>query len=260
MKSNALVQCLLFVFAVAISQISLANQPEPSQDQRKKITAEYQVKASFFALPIKARISVERLEQDIYVASVKLKSPFFKVVQSEKARIQQCSLELLSIDSLGDRVGAKSWDEHVEVKWPEKLVSYQDEGEQFPEYQAEFLPTGFVSIFAHQYMSYHSQKNQQSLSYTQSKKGWRIDYRNEGLEKSLSNKFYKDSVDAIRFIIPREDMKTDDLPSIWYVPEKLGSFPLRMSMKLGVFHIDVQLKSLNANEQEVSSFFQDWNC
>ncbi len=250
--------CFVMSFFL-ISEVSAADQ-ESSRDDLKKITAEYQVKASFFALPIKAKISVERLEEGIYVASVKLKSPFFKVVQSEKARIQQCSLELLSIDSMGNRLGDKPWDEHVEIKWPEKVVSYQDEGEHFPEYQAEFLPTGFVSIFAHQYISFNKQKNQQALTYTQSKKGWRIDYQTLDAGNRITSKFFDEPVQTIRFIIPREGMKTDDMPSVWYAPEHLGSFPLLMSMKLGVFHIDVKLKSLSADEQEITRFFDDWSC
>jgi len=240
------------------------NGGEIPHEAQQRFEADYQVKTSFFPLPIRAVIVVERVEPDIYLASVKVKSPFFKVDQIEKARIVDCNVQLLEVESEGDRVGAKPWKEHVIVDWPERVVNYrfQDMGgkENVYEYQVSEIPTGFVSFFAQQYVALSSGKENVSLVYTQSEKGWLLESRYKGVDKDVSNKFYKDEVNAHRFLVPRRNMDEKDMPNIWYKPGDLGSFPLKMAMKLGVFRLEVKLKEIDGDKEEIQRFFRAWNC
>jgi len=230
-------------FILFFSSEVLAEIKENNADKNvpQKIHANYHVKASFFALPITAKITVAKIEPQIYQANIKLSSPFFKVDQKETAKIHECKIQLLEISSKGSRLGAIDCDEKISLSWPDKRVSYRD-GENKPHhYVAPFEPTGFTSLFAHQFISLAQNdviaSKQKALTYTQSSRGWRMDYVNVGLDKGVKNRFFDNEVQATRFIVTREDLSQEDAPSIWYKPEKLGALPLKMTMKLGVFRV-----------------------
>jgi hypothetical protein len=224
------------------------------------INAHYQVKASFFALPIKAKISVKKLEQNKYQASINLKSPFFKVSQTEVARIQSCQLKLLSVHSTGGRIGASDWDEKVNISWPSRMVSYVDGNNKTTKYKSTKEPTGFTTIYAHQYLAINKHIDYLRLMYVQSKKGWQMDHKYRGVDTNVQNRFFDKNVEAHRFINPRGDLQESDMPTVWFTPDALGAFPLKMAMKLGVFRVEVNLKKLDASQEEVQNFFHEWGC
>jgi len=247
-----------------------------------EIRANYQLKASFFSLPITVKIGVKKINQEIYQASINLNSPFLKVEQKETARIKQCSIELLEIKSKGSRVGAQDWDESVSVSWPQKLVSYQDGKNNNHEYLALSEPTGFASLFAHQFvflrslseqsqsktfehessMQESSQSNSMSktLIYTQSVSGWPVIFEVKERAETTKNKFFGHPVPADKIEISLAGNEEEDLPTVWYYPEKLGAFPLKMAMRLGVLKIDTNLKTINANSNQILQFFDEWGC
>lgn len=259
--------CSLF-FLFTLTEWVQANE---SSDPVQEIRANYQLKASFFALPITAKISVKKLKPEIYQASINVSSPFIKVDQKETARIKQCSIELLEITSTGKRMGADDWDESVSVSWPQKAVTYQDAKKKRHEYLAVHEPTGFTSLFAHQFiflgnMFAQNQINQPSnfksktLIYTQSSNGIAMSFEAKGRMETIKNKFFEQPVHADKFVISHESIGNEDLPSIWYFPEKLGAFPLKMAMKLGVFKIETNLKTIDADSKQILQFFDEWGC
>lgn len=244
------------VLIFLLSPWSLAETEQNAQ----KITANYQVKAGFFPLPIKARISVEQIDHERYQASIVIKSPVFKVNQQEIARIRACNVELLEVRSKGDRIGADSWDEQIRITWPSKEVHYQDGEKLKQSYTASHTPTGFVSFFAHQYSALHKKQKQNTLLYTQSAKGWPTGFIYKGLDASVDNLYFRKGVDAYRFVTPRKGMDEADMPTVWYVPDKLGAFPVHMSMKLGVFRVEVKLKDISASPEQIKDLFAGWQC
>ena len=267
-------QQVLSVFIVLLSIVNFTYAQETQVDSSvtrkmaapnkieapEKIEAKYRVKASFFALPLKAKITIRKLEKAQYSADIFLKSPFFKVDQQEVARIQQCNVELVSVKSKGKRIGANDWDEKVQVKWPERQVTYlYDEGKR-KEYRASQSPTGFTSFFAHQYTALFKKNKNKQLTYTQSSKGWETSFLYKGIDKKVANHYFDNAVSAERFVTPRPNTLEADMPTVWYMPAELASIPLKMAMKLGVFKLEVSLKDLNASKAEVQAFFSEWGC
>lgn len=258
-----------FICVLICQPLAVESNEEPqnltalkSEIALKSIHANYQVKASFFALPITAKITVEKIAPEIYQASIKLNSPFFKVDQKETARIQQCQVELQHITSQGSRMGSEDWNENITITWPKKQVTYQNGEKKAYSYYAHYAPTGFTSLFAHQFASLARQTQQKHkvLTYTQSSSGWRMDYINRGRAEAIKSKFYDEPVHADKFVIPRDDVDQEDFPSIWYKPETLGAFPLKMAMKLGVFRIETNLKKIDTNSEDLNAFFKEWGC
>ncbi len=229
-------------------------------ESKTSISADYQIKASFFALPMNSKIKLERLGENVFQASVKLRSPFFDLDQKEKALIKNCSVQLQEVESKGSRVGAKEWDELAKIEWPSRKVDYYRHGELHTSYQAEHEPSGFTSLFAHQYTSIKKKEAHKVVSYAQSSKGWRSDYLYKGKDKNVKSKYYRKKRDAERLVTPRPEMEEKDMPTVWYTPETLGAFPLKMTMKLGVFKIEAQLKKINADQDEILQFFKEWEC
>ncbi len=255
---SSLAACFLAAAVYAHAQVEPLVPPAVSAPEL--IEADYRVKASFFALPLKAKITIRKLEQHNYSAEILLKSPFFKVDQKESARIQQCSVELLSLTSQGSRIGSDDWNETVEVSWPTRRVTYTyDEGKQ-KSYRARYAPTGFTSFFAHQYTSLFQEHKNKTLIYTQATQGWETGYEYKGIEPALAHSFFKQAVAAERFITPREEMEEQDMPTVWYATEHLASIPLKMSMKLGMFRVEVNLKEVSASTEQIQAFFSDWGC
>src|SRR5690606_10854172 len=147
------------------------------------------------------------------------------------ARIKNCQVELLTIRSEGSRMNSDDWDEWIQITWPDRLVTYQDGQKKQFAYKAEFTPTGFTSLFAHQFAALAEQQTKpvpKALTYTLSSRGWRMDFIHEGRTENLKNKLFDKDVSADKFVIPRQGMSGEDVPSIWYKTEALGSFPLKM--------------------------------
>lgn len=251
----------LAAFLISSWSLAEAQQNQKNEQGVQKITANYQVKAGFFPLPIQARIAVEQIDHERYQASIVIKSPVFKVDQQEVAQIRACKIELLEVRSEGDRVGVDSWNEQIHITWPTQEVHYQN-GEYLKQsYAASHTPTGFVSFFAHQYSALlRKQQKRITLLYIQSAKAWPTSFIFKGKDASVENAYFREARDAYRFVTPRKDMDEADMPTVWYVPDTLAAFPLRMSMKLGVFRVEVKLKEISASPEQIKALFAGWQC
>ncbi len=255
---------LFFITILLMSGLSgsvrgteVAQEVHPVQ----QLTAKYQIKASFFPLPVEAEIIVAQIEPDIYEARIKFESRFLKVQQSERARIQNCEVQLLAIESAGRRSGAGVWDETVEVVWPEQVIHYHYDKNKQVSYQSEYPPTGFATLFAHQFLSLNKNEQEKKLVYTQSKNGIPFSYQLLSREEEVKTRLSLEKIKTRHFIVLRG--KNDEHPpSIWYALEEQGAFPVKMAIKLGVFNIEANLKEISGagDNVNVPDFFVPWGC
>jgi len=238
--------------------MQLSNQQ--AAQQYKPLDSEYKISASFFALPIDAKIRIEKLQQKIYRATVIIRSPFFDLDQIETVEVEQCNVRLVELSSEGNRVGVDDWQDKAVVEWPNKKVNYHRKDKQSSQYRVRLAPSGFTSFFAHQYTSLMKKEIEKQVAYLNDKRGVVNHYRYQGRDQKVKTKLYRKKIEADRFVILRKKGDEKDFPNIWYQPEKIGAFPLKMKMKLGVFTIEAQLKKLHASNDEVLAFFDEWGC
>lgn len=252
----------VFFFFFFLSPVYSSESVKP-EVVLQELTAKYQIKASFFPLPVDAEIIVEQLAPDIYEARIHLESRFLKVKQRERARIQNCEVQLLAIDSIGSRSNADDWNERVEVLWPEQVINYfYDEGKQVS-YQSGHPPTGFATLFAHQFLSIHKNETEKKLLYTQSKKGVIFSYELLNRTDEIKNKLTRKKIKAQHFVVLRGGARDDHPPAIWYAFEEQGAFPVKLAIKIGVFTIEANLKQVKSGDLKnvnVQDFFSRWGC
>jgi hypothetical protein len=254
---------VIFFFLVSYFGTAHSSENIKPQIPLQELTAKYQIKASFFPLPVDAEIIVAQLEPHVYEARIQLDSRFLKVKQSERARIQNCEVQLLAIESTGSRSNADDWNERVEVFWPEQRVNYHYDNDQQVSYRAEYSPTGFATLFAHQFVSMQKGDSEKTLLYTQSKKGVIFSYRLMSRSDEIKSKLTRKKIQAQHFAVLRGGSKDEHPPGIWYVVEEQGAFPVKLAIKIGVFTIEANLKEISSStleQTDAKAFFALWGC
>lgn len=224
----------------------------------KSIEARYKLKASILMLPIYAKIKVEKLSDGVYQASLSSDGRLITILQTEQAKIQSCNVDFQGLQSKGNRIQSKSWDESVEVDREKKMVSYRHSKKtQLSQYPIQKTLTGFATVFAHQFVSLKKGELKKELHYTQSKKPSLLVYEIAQEKEKVRTRLFGRSEKALKVSFTNKN----NAPDIWYLPESLGAFPLKMQVKLAkVLKVDINLVDLDAEEEDVLAFFDEWGC
>ena len=255
----------LSLAAIVLSMAATANneketdqETSPTKDNKTKLSAVYQIKATLVKLPITLQIDIEKEADHLYQATISTESRIIKINQTERARIENCKASLLSINSSGKKSGDEPWNENIEVDYDRGIATYwYNNKNKSIEHKLEKQPTGIGTLFAYQYIMLKQGEPKKTFQYTQTKEPVFLNFQALSEKEKIKSKFLKEKVNANKIVMTERK----EMPEGWFLPDRLGAFPLKVYYKVNTFiRISAELKSISASEAEIFEFFEGWSC